>query len=164
VRYVKTGFWPARRFSTLPELDVIYGTWRDQVANRRRHATGQFIVSERLAEERQALRPLPPSPFDFSLNRTVRVPADGYLRYAGCFYRAPVELVHQRVELHASRDAVWISWRGERVAEYPRSYRPGLWLPEPRMRPEPPPPPAIVAIRSARIDVPELADYAELCA
>ena len=40
VRYVKTGFWPARRFATLPELDVVYATWRDQVANRRRHATG----------------------------------------------------------------------------------------------------------------------------
>jgi transposase len=56
VRYVKTGFWPARRFSTLPELDVVYASWRDQVAHRRRHATGRFIVAERLAEERRALR------------------------------------------------------------------------------------------------------------
>ena len=163
VRYVKTGFWPARRFCTLPELDVIYATWRDQIANRRRHATGQFIVAERLVEERQALRPLPPAPFDFSLNRTVRVPTDGYLRYAGCFYRAPVELVHQRVELHASRDRVWIGWHGECVAEYPRSYRPGLWLPEPRMRPEPPPPPSQLPLRPQIIHAPALADYAELC-
>ncbi|MBV9916491.1 MAG: IS21 family transposase [Solirubrobacterales bacterium] len=118
VRYVKTGFWPARRFATLPELDLVYATWRDQLANRRRHATGRFIVAERLAEERQTLRPQPPALFDFSLNRTVRVPTDGYLRYAGCFYRAPVELVHQGVELHASRDQVWICWRGQRVAEY----------------------------------------------
>ena len=164
VRYVKTGFWPARRFCTLPELDVVYAGWRDQVANRRRHATGRFVVAERLAEERQALRPLPPTPFEFSLNRTLRVPTDGYLRYGGCFYRAPVELVHQRVELHASRDRVWICWRGQRVAEYIRCYRPGTWLPEPRMRPEPPPPPAIVPIRSAPIAAPELVDYAELCA
>ncbi|MGZ6569419.1 MAG: IS21 family transposase [Solirubrobacteraceae bacterium] len=164
VRYVKTGFWPARRFSALPELDVVYATWRDRVAHQRRHATGHFVVAERLAEERQALRPLPPAPFDFSLNRTVRVPTDAYLRYAGCFYRAPVELVHQRVELHATRDRVWISWRGECVAEYARSYHPGMWLPEPRMRPEPPPPPAILPIRSATTQAPELVDYAELCA
>ena len=42
------------------------------------------------------------------------------------------------------------------------SYRPGLWIPEPRMRPEPPP-----VSRSARLSVteaPELADYAQLCA
>jgi Mu transposase, C-terminal domain len=164
VRYVKTGFWPARRFSTLPELDVVYATWRDHVAHQRRHATGHFVVAERLTEERRALRPLPPAPFDFSLTRTVRVPTDGYLRYAGCFYRAPVELVHQRVELHASRDDVWICWRGERVAGYQRSYRPGMWLPEPRMRPEPPPPPSRLTPRLQLIDAPALADYAELCA
>ena len=164
MRYVKTGFWPARRFSTLGELDVVYASWRDQLAHQRRHATGRFIVAERLAEERQALRALPPAAFDFSLQRTVRVPTDGYLRYCGCFYRAPLELCHQRVELHASRDRVWISWRGHRVAEYLRCYRPGTWLPEPRMRPEPPPPPAILPIPCASIEAPELADYAELCA
>ena len=92
------------------------------------------------------------------------MPTDGYLRYAGCFYRAPVELVHQRVELHASRDEVWISWRGEHVAQIPAVLSAGVWLPEPRMRPEPPPPPAIVPVRVRAIEAPELADYAELCA
>lgn len=80
VRYVKTGFWSTRRFSTLLELDVVYATWRDHVAHGRQHATGRFVVAERLCEERQALRPLPRAPFDFSLNRTVRVPTGGYLR------------------------------------------------------------------------------------
>ena len=164
VRYLKTGFWPARRFETLPELDQVYGDWRDQVAHRRRHATGRFIVADRLSEERQALGSLPPQAFDFSLSRTVRVPTDGYLRHGACFYRAPVELVHQRVELHASRDGVWISWRGQPVARYRRCYQPGSWIPEPRMRPEPPPPPIPARIDTARIQPPELADYAELCA
>ncbi len=164
VRYLKTGFWPARRFETLGELDHVYADWRDKVAHRRRHATGQFVVADRLAEERQALRALPPAPFDFSLNRTVRVPTDGYLRYGGCFYRAPVELIHQRVELHASRDRVWVCWRGHEVAAYPRSYKPGLWLPEPRMRPEPPTPRPVQAIAASVVQAPELADYAELCA
>ena len=136
VRYLKTGFWPARRFTRCASWMTSMARWRDEVAHRRRHATGQFIVAERLAEDRQALRALPPTAFDFSLNRTVRVPADGYLRYGGCFYRAPVELVHQRVELHASRDRVWISWRGSEVANTRARYRPGVWLPEPRMRPD----------------------------
>ena len=135
------------------------------MAHRRRHATRQFIVGERLAEERVALRPLPPQPFDCSLNRVVRVPTDGYLRYAGCFYRSPIELAHQRVELHVSRDEVWISWRGQDVARYPRCYRPGCRIPEPRMRPEPPPPPVVlVPAATELVDAPELADYAQLCA
>ena len=74
-----------------------------------------------------------------------------------------MELIHQRVELHASRDEVWISWRGQQVVRYPRCYRPGHWIPEPRMRPEPPPP-AMAPVKLSVIDAPELADYAQLCA
>ena len=95
---------------------MVYGDWRDRVAHRRRHATGQFIVADRLIEDRVALRPLPPTTFDFSLSRTVRVPADAYLRYAGCFYPAPVELVHQKVASAigvvplAPRTALSLAW------------------------------------------------------
>lgn len=110
--------------------DVVYAGWRDQVALRRRHATGRFIVADRLGEERQAVRSLP----------------------------------HQRVELHACGDRVWISWRGQRVADYERCYGPGSWIPEPRVRPEPPPPLQRLSPPVAMIEVPELADYAELCA
>ncbi|HYN51621.1 MAG TPA: hypothetical protein VES62_11900 [Thermoleophilaceae bacterium] len=55
MRHLKSGFWPARRFATLPELDGQYADWRDGVCNRRLHATGRFPVSERLAEERRDL-------------------------------------------------------------------------------------------------------------
>src|SRR5438034_10424648 len=53
VRYLKTGFWPARRFDGLGELDGQYADWRDEVCNRRRHASGRFPVEQRLAEERR---------------------------------------------------------------------------------------------------------------
>lgn len=39
VRHHKIGFWPARRFEDLPELDGLYARWRDRVALPRRHAT-----------------------------------------------------------------------------------------------------------------------------
>jgi len=77
VRYLKSGFWPARRFDGLAQLDRQYVDWRDGVCNRRTHASGRFQVAERLAAERQALRPLPPSRFDWSGSRSVRVPLDG---------------------------------------------------------------------------------------
>ncbi len=125
VRYLKSGFWPARRFASLAELDEQYADWRDRVCNRRMHASGRFAVAERLAEERSALRPLPPARFDYARRRSGRVPLDGYLRFGGCFYRAPEGLVHQRVELAPDRDQVWISHRGVEVARYPRSYEPG---------------------------------------
>jgi transposase len=164
VRYLKSGFWPARRFRSLAELDAQYGDWRDRVCNQRRHASRHFIVCERLAEERQALRPLPPLRFAWSGHRTARVPLDGYLRHGGCFYRAPERLVHERAELCFDRDQVWIVHRGQEVARYPRSYEHGLWLPPPVMRTEPPAAPPPVVLPRLTVAPPELADYAELCA
>lgn len=164
VRYLKSGFWPARRFETLSELDEQYADWRDRVGNAREHATGRFPVAERLAEERRALRPLPPARFDWSGHRTTRVPVDGYLRHGRCFYRAPERLVHERVELRFDRDQVWITHRGSEVARYARSYAEGLWLPPPIMRREPPAPPPALPLPTAEVVPPELAAYAELCA
>lgn len=164
VRYLKSGFWPARRITSLLDLDEQYADWRERVCNRRTHATGRFLVAERLAQERAALRPLPPQRFDYAYRRSSRVPLDGYLRFAGGFYRAPEALVHQRVELRASREAVWIAHRGSEVARYARSYEPGSWQPPARMRPEPPPAPLPASIEIHAVAPPELAPYAELCA
>jgi transposase len=164
VRYLKSGFWPARRFSELGELDGQYADWRDRICNRRTHASGRFPVEERLSEERQALRALPPTRFDWSGHRSSRVPLDGYLRHGRCFYRAPERLVHERVELGFDRDQVWITHRGQEVARYPRSYEQGVWLPPPIMRPEPPAAPPPVLLPRLTVAPPELTDYAELCA
>ncbi|GAC1532539.1 MAG: IS21-like element ISMbo1 family transposase [Thermoleophilaceae bacterium] len=164
VRYLKSGFWPARRIASLTDLDDQYRDWRERVCNRRLHSSGRFLVNERLTEERAALRALPPTQFDYAHARESRVPLDGYLRYRQSFYRAPDALVHQRVELKADRDSVWICHRGAEVARYPRSYEPGGWLPAPRLRPEPPPAPTPAEIPIAEIVAPELADYAALCA
>jgi transposase len=164
VRYLKSGFWPARRFRDLAALDEQYADWRDRVCNRRVHATRRFRVNERLVEEGAAVRPLPPSRFDWSGYRTTRVPVDGYLRHGGCFYRAPERLVHERVELRFDREQVWILHRGQEVARYPRSYEHGVWQPPPIMRAEPPPTARPLVLPELTVAVPELADYAELCA
>ena len=164
MRYLKSGFWPARRIASLSDLDEQYADWRERVCNRRTHATGRFPVAERLAEERAALRPLPPARFDYAFRRSSRVPLDGYLRFAGGFYRAPEALIHQRVELNACREEVWICHRGIEVARYARSYEPGSWQPPPRMRAEPPAPPVPVPITIPSVTPPELAEYAALCA
>ena len=164
VRYLKSGFWPARRFADLRELEEQYLEWRDRVCNRRLHATRRVRVDERLAEERRALRRLPPARFDWSGQRTTRVPIDGYLRHSRCFYRAPERLVHERVGLRFDRDQVWILHRGVEVARYPRSYEQGVWLPPPIQRREPPQEVAPIAPPRIPVAPPELADYAELCA
>jgi transposase len=164
VRYLKTGFWPARRFADLGELEEAFAGWRDRVALPRRHATGRHVVADRLAHEREQLRPLPPIAFDAAGRRSSRVPSDGYLKFGRCFYRAPEALAQQRVELRWDRDRVWICHHGRTVADYPRSYEHGVWLPAPRMRPAPPPIAQLVPITGPAVVPPALSDYAELCA
>jgi transposase len=164
VRYHKTAFWPARRFNSLEDLDDVYADWRDRIALPRRHATGGFVVAERLEVEREALRALPPVAFDAAGRRSTRVPLDGYLKLAGSFYRASVGLVHQRVELRWDRDRVWIEHRGQTAVRYPRSYLAGRWQPPPRMRPEPPTVAPVIPITAPDVVPPALSDYAELCA
>jgi hypothetical protein len=164
VRYLKTGFWPARRFQTLRELDELYADWRDRVALARRHATRGHVVAELLGHEREQLRALPPIAFDAAGRRSTRVPIDGYLKHGGSFYRAPEALVHQRVELRWDRDRVWIEHRGQPVAAYPRDYRAGLWHPAPRLRPERPAPAPLLPLARPEIVPPELGDYARLSA
>jgi transposase len=164
VRYLKTGFWPARRFESLAELDEAFAVWRDRVALPRRHATRGHIVAELLGHERDHLRALPPIAFDAAGRRSTRVPLDGYLKHAGSFYRAPEALVHQRVELRWDRDRVWIEHRGQRVAGYERNYQAGVWQPAPRLRPEPPARAQVVPVAGPEIVPPELADYGRLCA
>lgn len=162
VRHTKYGFWPARSFQTLAELDRQYADWRERYALPRRHASGHHIVADRLTLEREMARALPPTRFDFA-GRSSRVPIDGYLKLGQNHYRAPTSLVHQRVELRHDRDRVWITHHGQTVASYERSYRPGVWQPAPRMRPEPPPPMKRSRVAVPEITPPALADYAELC-
>ena len=164
MRYLKSGFWPARRFRTLAELDGRYADWRDGLCNARIHASGRFPVAERLAEERSAFRGLAPLRFDWAGHRSTRVPLDGYLRHGRNFYRVPERLVHERVELRFDRDFVWMTQRGAEVARYPRSYEQGVWIPAPRMRPEPPAPQALPTAAPPVVPPPELSDYAALCA
>jgi transposase len=132
VEQLQRSFLPQRTFGRLGDLDALYAVWRDAVAHRHSWASADGpTVAERLLAERRALRALPPEHFDYSLRRVVRVGPDGYVRHGACFYRAPAGCANERVELHASRDAVWIMVHGERVAGYPRSYRPGRRLPQP---------------------------------
>jgi transposase len=133
VERLKQSFWPTYRLGGLVYLDRLYAAWRDEC-----NGNGQSTavngahpppISRLLAEDRAALSRLPNSGFDYSLRRRERVPPNGYIRYGASFYGVPLEIAAKHVDLHASRDEVWIVSRGRKVAAYRRSYKPGEWLP-----------------------------------
>ena len=59
VRYLKSGFWPARCFATLAELDRQYADWRE--ANVRTYRAGASRSPSASPRSGGALRPLPPA-------------------------------------------------------------------------------------------------------
>ena len=164
VRHHKTGFWPARRFGSLPELDEVYADWRDRIALPRRHATGGHIVAERLAHEREALRALPPVAFDAAGRRSSRVPLDGYLKHGRLLLPRAGELVHQRVELRWDRDRVWIEHRGQHRRGLRAQLRARHLAARAADAPRTAAVATLIAIAAPAIIPPALSDYAELCA
>ena len=162
VRHTKTGFWPARRFGSLAELDDVYADWRDRVALPRRHATGRHIVASawRLSARRCGATADP-------LRRRRAALDTGA---AGRLPQARRQLLPRaRGARSSARRAalrprqVWIEHRGQTVARYARSYEPAAG--SPRRGCAPSRPPSRRRSRSpARDRAAGAGDYAELCA
>jgi hypothetical protein len=95
VRYLKSGFRPARCFGDLGELDEQYVGWRDSVCNVRIHASGRSPVGERLAPKsgRRCDRCRRPAGLEL---RTVRLNRRSKHRW--CSFRCP-KLAHYSAPL-----------------------------------------------------------------
>ena len=77
------------------------------------------------AEEKAALLPLPPTPFELATWTKGKVNIDYHLKVGEHFYSVPYQLVHQELEARATATTVEIFHQGKRVAAHVRSYSPG---------------------------------------
>jgi len=88
------------------------------------------------AFERQALRPLPSTPFEIAERRKARVNIDYHVDVLGHLYSVPYQLVRQPVEVRLTASGVEIFHDGRRVAVHRRSFRKGGFTTEPGHRPK----------------------------
>ena len=124
----------------LAELDEHYADWRDRVCNRRRHATGRL-------RRRRAPRARARGAAAAAAGR-VRLRPGGARRgsrsTAISSSAAASTGRRRRWSISASSCAGTATASGSATAarrrRYPRSYDRGIWLPPPRLRPEPPTP------------------------
>ena len=91
-RYIREDFFLARRFRDLDDLNAQVRLnvqvrlnaqvrqWLDEVANARTHATTPRVVSERFADERPSLQPLPAGRFQAVLRLDRRITREGPAR------------------------------------------------------------------------------------
>jgi transposase len=74
------------------------------------------------AVERNALRPLPPEPFDMSQWSYARVNIDYHIAFDANFYSVPYTLVQERVEVRATPTIIEIFHKGQRAASHVRGH------------------------------------------
>jgi len=100
--YLETSFEPGRSFVGPEDFQAQLDGWFCR-ANRRTHRTLRCRPIDRLAEERQAMRPLPDAPPDTDQRLVVRVAPDPYVRVDTCDYSLDPRLVGRRVEVRVAQ-------------------------------------------------------------
>lgn len=106
--YVRDDFFLAGEFMDLAELNRQFASWRETIANPRRHGTTGRIVAEAFAEERSHLRPLPGRPFEAVLSLERRVSHDGMVSVNGNLYSVPDRTRRRIVDVQTLAEEVRI--------------------------------------------------------
>jgi transposase len=130
-RFVHGNFEAGRRFANHLDFQDQLDRWCERI-NARKHRTTRAVVSERLAAERERMRPLPALP-DSDRRWVVRVPPQPYLRFDRNDYSLDPRLVGRRVEVRASQaeiTAVALD-TGELACRHRRAFAGGLCFTDP---------------------------------
>lgn len=130
VKYVKQNFWPGvRQFETVADVNRSAQAWMETVANVRLHGTTFERPIDRLATERQHLRPCPgPECLTPFLSETRMVGRDGFVRFNGSSYGVPWRYAGQEVLVRNAHETVEIFSNDVRIAVHPHAMKPGRRL------------------------------------
>jgi hypothetical protein len=102
---MRTNFEPERSFANELDYQRQLDGWCEKV-NARVHRTTRAVVAERLAEERQRMRPLPTRMPDADRRFVIRVAAQPYLRVDTNDYSLDPRLAGRRVEVRVSQSEI----------------------------------------------------------
>jgi transposase len=131
-RFMRTNFQPGRCYANPIDFQLQLDGWCDRV-NRRVHRTTRAVPAERLAEERERMRPLPRPLPDTDRRLVARVPAQPYLRVDRNDYSIDPAFAGRRVEVRVSQQHVTavVLDTGELACRHRRAFAGGLTLTDP---------------------------------
>jgi transposase len=131
--FIERSFEPARRFANQLDFQDQLDRWFSERANPRLHRGIRAVPAERLASERQRMRPLPEAMPDLDRRWVIRVPAQPYLRWDTNDYSLDPRLVGRRVEVRVSqREVTAVALdTGELAARHRRSFAKHLTFTDP---------------------------------
>lgn len=128
VGYVQTSFMPLLPpGTTLPEANRRLRQWLLTTAGLREHGTTHERPLARFEKvERQALLPLPATPYDPAVWKQVKLHRDGHVVFEKSFYSAPSRLVGQTLWLRAGLAEIRLfSSTWDLLTTHARATRPG---------------------------------------
>ena len=135
IGFVRSRFWPGRRFADLMDLNVQALHWRDDFANNRVHdETGKVPALVFEHEEKALLQPLPTTPFDTDDVEGQPVTKTFRVRFDRNRYSVPPNLVSQTVVVRANQDWVRVFLGPKQVAAHRRCWRVGEDIEQPAHR------------------------------
>jgi transposase len=131
-RFLHGNFEAGRSFANQLDFQAQLDGWAAKI-NRRVHRTTRAVVCERLATERERMRPLPAGLPDCDRRFVVRVPPQPYLRFDRNDYSLDPRLVGRRVEIRATQSqltAISLD-TGELCARHRRVFAGGVAFTDP---------------------------------
>ena len=110
-----------RRFFSLEDLNVAIAGLVFNLNSRIMRRAGKSRRELFETIEREALRPLPDTPFEYAEWKSVKVHPDYHVEVDKVFYSVPYRLIGRRVEVRLSYRTVEIFYDHQRVASHVRS-------------------------------------------
>jgi hypothetical protein len=131
-RFMRTNFEPGRSLANVLDFQLQLDAWCDKV-NARVHRTTRAVVQERLAEERERMRPLPERMPETDRRFVTRIPQQPYLRFDTNDYSLDPRFAGRRVEVRISQTEVTavVLDTGEVACRHRRRFAPHLTFTDP---------------------------------
>lgn len=124
VKFIRSNFWPARKFSNFEDLCNQASLWRDDYANHREHAkTKKMPIFLFESEEKKTLRPLNPHAYDCDEVFSRVVPPQFHILYETNKYSVPWTLVGITVTIRANSDELKIFYNERLITTHSRSFK-----------------------------------------
>ena len=115
--YIRDSFWRGRTFTSLPQMQAAAVLWCTEVYGHHSHRgiDGMAPVDLFTQIEQQALKPLPPRPFEHVVYHVGKVAPDCHVKAGKALYSVPWRLIGQRLTIRTAGDIVQI-FDGDEVA------------------------------------------------
>lgn len=120
IGYIKSNFWPLRKYIDITDVQRQGNQWRDVVANVRTHETTGEKPSERM--QRDKLRPLPDVLPDLRETQNLKVYKDFSVKFDANSYTVPPRMVGKYVCLKADQKIVTIYYKENKIATHFRCW------------------------------------------